>query len=138
MRIFLDSSFIISLINKNDSNNENALKILNQIRNDMCYVNNFVLNEIMTVIGMKVRLTAALLVYEVIKENCIVLNEFNIYDFMDNTKDLYKKYNEQNIKLSFTDCSILETMNEHNIVDLASFDKNFKKIDGINLYSTNL
>ena len=55
---------------------------------------------------------------------------FKIIDKVDNGT---KVSNSKKTKLSFTDSSIILTMQESNINDLVSFDQQFKNFDEINV-----
>ena len=56
--------------------------------------------------------------------------------FTAKTFDIFKRIignNSKKTKLSFTDSSIILTMQESNITDLVSFDQQFKNFNEINL-----
>ena len=61
-KVFLDTSFIIAYINSNDELYENALKLENILSQD-CYINNNVLNEVLTLTGRKINIEAAEEIY---------------------------------------------------------------------------
>lgn len=129
MKIFLDSSFLIAYVIETDENNKLALKLENEnIFDNECYINNLIVNEIVTIIGNKTSLDLAINTYNAIKDNCNIINDYNKPNFNDNVMKIYKK---NNTKLSFTDCAIIETMNENNINNLVSFDKYFDRVLGI-------
>ena len=126
MKIFLDSSFIIAYAINKDENNNLAIDLRKKgIFDNECYINNLVINEIVTVIGNKGDIELAIEIYETIKDNCFIINEYYIANFNDKVMNTYKKYNT---KLSFTDCGILVTMKENNINNLVSFDKYFDRV----------
>ena len=52
-------------------------------------------------------------------------------EIFDNAWQIFKE--QKNTKLSFTDCTILAIMRNEGISNIATFDKDFKKIDGINV-----
>jgi predicted nucleic acid-binding protein len=131
MKVFLDSSFLISYAIATDENHKLAIKIKKKgIFDNECYISNLVINEIVTVIGNKVGLNLAVNTYNAIKDNCSLINEHNIENFNDKVLTIYKNYNS---KLSFTDCAILETMKKNNIKKIASFDKHFKNKKNIKI-----
>lgn len=131
MKVFLDTSFIVSLIIKTDSNHEKAKKLIinEDLLNNECYISNLIINEIITVIGNKLGLTAAIEAYELVNDNFNILNEYEINNFNDKVLDVYRL---TNTKLSFTDSSIIILMQEYGIENLVSFDKEFKRIKNIN------
>ncbi len=125
MKIFLDSSFLIAYVIETDENNKLAYKLENQgIFDNECYISNLIINEIVTVIGNKINLNLAIDTYNAIKDNCTIINEYNMPNFNDSVINTYKKYNT---KLSFTDCAILEIMKEYDMKKLVSFDKYFDR-----------
>ena len=130
MKIFVDSSFIIALVNENDSLHESSLEYIDLIEKNECYISNLVINEVITVIGNKIDLETAISAFDLINDIFQVINEYEIKDFNSNTMLIYEKHGT---KLSFTDCSIIVDMHYHKIENLLSFDKEFKKVEGINL-----
>ncbi len=130
MKIFVDSSFLIALVNENDSLHEKSLEYIDLIEKNDCYISNLVINEVITVIGNKIDLETAISAFDLINDIFHVINEYEIKDFNSNTMLIYEKHNT---KLSFTDCSIIVDMHYHKIENLLSFDKEFKKAEGINL-----
>ncbi len=130
MKIFVDSSFLIALVNENDSLHEKSLEYIDLIEKNECYISNLVINEVITVIGNKIDLETAISAFDLINDIFHVINEYEIKDFNSTTMLIYEKHNT---KLSFTDCSIIVDMHYHKIENLLSFDKEFKKAEGINL-----
>ncbi|MBO5966641.1 MAG: type II toxin-antitoxin system VapC family toxin [Methanobrevibacter sp.] len=130
MKIFVDSSFLIALVNENDSLHEKSLEYIDLIEKNDCYISNLVINEVITVIGNKIDLETAISAFDLINDIFHVINEYEIKDFNSTTMLIYEKHNT---KLSFTDCSIIVDMHYHKIENLLSFDKEFKKAEGINL-----
>ena len=130
MKIFVDSSFLIALVNENDSLHEKSLEYIDLIEKNDCYISNLVINEVITVIGNKIDLETAISAFDLINDIFHVINEYEIKDFNSTTMLIYEKHNT---KLSFTDCSIIVDMHYHKIENLLSFDKEFKKVEGINL-----
>lgn len=68
--------------------------------------------------------------YHFMIDNFKIINEHGIVNYNDKTICIFKKHKG---KLSFTDSSIITTMKEFKINNLVSFDKEFKKVDEINL-----
>lgn len=50
MKYFLDTSFIMALVLNSDANYNKAIK-LDYILNEKCFINNNVLNEVLTLTG---------------------------------------------------------------------------------------
>ena len=137
-KVFLDTSFILAYVNSNDELHENALRLedAENILSQNCYINNNVLNEVLTLTGMKINIDAAEEIYYGLIDSFEILNEYAIFNYTAKTFNIFKKIvktNSKKTKLSFTDSSIILTMNESNISDLVSFDKQFKNFNEINL-----
>lgn len=135
MKYFLDSSFILALILKTDANHEKAFELVDVLNED-CYINHNVLNEVLTLVGRKINILAAKEVYYTLIDNFTLLNEYSIAEYNENTFKIFENYigsNSNKAKLSFTDSSIVLTMREFEIGNLLSFDKEFKRVDGINI-----
>lgn len=135
MKYFLDTSFILALVLDSDSNHENALKLIGVLSED-CYINNNVLNEVLSLSGRKLNIDAAREIYYGLIDTFTILNEYDIVNYNTKTFEIFEKYvgvKSEKIKLSFTDASIILTMQEYNIENLVSFDDEFKRSDYINL-----
>ena len=135
MKYFLDTSFILALVLDSDSNYKKAVNLA-YVLNEKCYINNNVLNEVLTLIGRKLDINSAKEIYYNITDSFELLNEYDISNYNSENFNIFEKYvgeNSKKTKLSFTDSSIILTMKEYNIPNLVSFDKEFKKVKGINL-----
>lgn len=131
MKVFFDSSFLIAFILEYDSNYNKADKLDKEgIFNNDCYISNLIINEVVTVIGNKATLEHAINSYNAFNDNFNIINEYEIANFNDKVMKTYRKYNT---KLSFTDCAIVEVMKKYDIENLVSFNKQFKRVDNINL-----
>lgn len=132
MKIFLDSSFIISFALESDENFKKADMLIQQenIFEQDCYISNYVINEVITIIGNKSDINLAKETYYILKDNFTILDEQEIDNFYDKVMDIYEEYD---IKLSLTDASILLLMEYYDIPTLVSFDDGFKKNEEINL-----
>ena len=122
-KIFLDTSFIIALAFDNDDNNKKAVEFKNILSED-CYINNSVVNEVVTVSNNKGDSTKAKTMFNFLIDNFTIINEYNIINYNSKTMVTFNKH-EGN--LSFTDSGIITTMVEHNIRKLVTFDKAFRK-----------
>lgn len=137
-KVFLDTSFILGYVNSNDELHENALKLeeSENILSQDCYINNNVLNEVLTLTGRKININAAEEIYYGLIDSFEIINEYNIPNYTGKTFKIFKKNvgkNTEKTKLSFTDSSIILTMQESNINELISFNQQFKNFDEINL-----
>lgn len=135
MKYFLDTSFIMALVLNSDANYNKAVK-LDYILNEKCFINNNVLNEVLTLTGRKININSAKEIYYNLIDSFEVLNEYDILNYNSETFKIFEKYigiNSNKTKLSFTDSSIILTMKEFEIDSLVTFDKEFKRIEDINL-----
>ena len=135
MKYFLDTSFILALVLDSDSNHNKAVK-LKHVLSEECFINNNVLNEVLTFIGRKINVSSAKELYYNLIDSFEVLNEYSILNYTSENFKIFEKYvgiNSNKSKLSFTDSSIILTMKEFNIPNLISFDNKFKKVEEINL-----
>ena len=76
MKIFVDSSFIIALVNENDSLHESSLEYIDLIEKNECYISNLVINEVITVVGNKIDLESKRQVSK--KEGLTLANQLNV------------------------------------------------------------
>ena len=65
-KLFLDSSFILALINSNDSLHNRALELKDILDENDCYISNLIINEVITIIGNKMGLDVALQSYDLL------------------------------------------------------------------------
>lgn len=135
MKYFLDTSFIMALVLDSDTNYNKAVK-LDYILNEKCFINNNVLNEVLTLTGRKINIDSAKEIYYNLIDSFEVLNEYDILNYNSENFKIFEKYvgiNSNKTKLSFTDSSIILTMKEFEIDSLVTFDNEFKRVEGINL-----
>lgn len=130
MKIFLDSSFLIALINDNDFLHEKALEYVKLTETNECYISNLIINEVITVIGNKLGLKTAILTYDLLTSVFNIVDEYKLTDFNSNVMLIYETYDT---KLSFTDSSIIYIMKKERINNLLTFDKEFKRVNEVNL-----
>ncbi len=132
-KVFLDTSFIIALAFENDDNNARAVE-LKYILSEDCYINNSIVNEVVTVSNNKGDATKAQTMFNFLIDNFTVINEYNIINYNSKTMTNFNKHKG---KLSFTDSGIITTMVEQSIDKLVTFDKAFKKESRIEVIGIN-
>ena len=71
-------------------------------------------------------------IYYQLFDNFTIINEFDIIAYDARTLVEFEKYKG---KLGFVDSGIITTMNQHQITNLVTFDKEFKKVKSINVVS---
>ncbi len=131
--IFLDSSFLISVEVETDQNHERAIKIRDEIINNKYgrnVISDYVFDETVTVtFGRTKDLEKTILVGENLKNSVEILKVDD--DIFQEGWILFK--NQKNTKFSFTDCITLSIMKKDGIRNIATFDEDFRKSEGINV-----
>ncbi|MDO5849987.1 MAG: PIN domain-containing protein [Methanobacteriaceae archaeon] len=124
--IFLDSSFLIARLIKNDKNHARALSIEGQL-NEKRYINNTVLTETLnsfTNVGGKLG-----------KQLFFALSEINEIIYLsqedyEKSLDIYLHYDSS---INYADCTILESMEKLGLNKIVTFDSDFEKINGLEI-----
>ena len=124
--IFLDSSYILSLIFENDINHLKAMQIRYVLEDEAKMINNTVLNEVLNSIdpnNSKIEIN-----YIINRLLSLHKIDFLNYDDYIRSIKIFRYYNQS---INFSDCTILKSMFENNINQIISFDSDFDKIKGI-------
>lgn len=124
--IFIDSSFFIAYFNENDQWHEKSLKVANLIKYQEKIISNLIISETVTNIGSLFKGKAGDIVY-----NHLIKNYNVIYDNKNKSLGAMKIYLHYDGTLSFADSLSVQIMDEMNIKEIASFDSDFDKINGI-------
>ena len=124
--IFIDSSFFTAYFNKNDQWHEKSLKLAKLIKDREKVISNLIISETVTNIGSLLRGKAGNIVY-----NHLTKNYHLFYDNKDRSSSAMKIYLKYDGVLSFADSLSVQIMREQNITEIASFDSDFDKINGI-------
>ena len=133
MKILLDTSFIVAIFRKNDPLHQRAVENKDILEND-CYISNGILSEVITILGQKTKDIALVrLVYNYMKDNFTIINESDINMYNDNVFAIFEKYNKNNFKLGFIDCSQVIIYNHYDLDYIVSFDDDFKLFEEIEL-----
>lgn len=124
--IFLDTSYINGLILNKDTYASLSRSMKPILEEETKVTNITVLLEVLNSVD-KYNFLGDL---EDLKNQLLNLN---IFDFLtdedyERAFELFKFYNRS---LNFADCTILQTMQNHGITRIASFDSDFDKINGI-------
>ena len=138
-KLLLDTNFIVAAILPNDELHERAVKL--EIEENLtalneCYVSNQIVSEVMNILGQKDSVEVAKNTYNMMIDNFIWNNEYEIPDFNDSVLSTYKRLNRRRDKdlkakhkLGFTDCSIITTAKLFSLDSIVSFDENFLRND---------
>ena len=123
--IFIDSTYFIGLMLKNDDYNDLAKNVT--VPNEKRVINNLVLSEVLNIISKRSKLDICS-IYKIIsnKVEIVYLDE---NDYLEAIK-LCKYYNNS---INYSDCLILVTMKKLNINKIVSFDSGFKKVKGLDI-----
>ncbi|KZX17208.1 type II toxin-antitoxin system VapC family toxin [Methanobrevibacter filiformis] len=118
--IFIDTGFIVGLVDSNDQWHNHAASLVSKINNEKRVICNAVIIESLNTIGKRLGSEAIKQLYINLKENFIIYNENRaLYDKAVSTQIKYGG------KLSLADSIIIEIMKELNITKIVSFDHHF-------------
>ena len=123
---FLDSSYLIGLILKNDDYNNKASELESIIEHESKMINSTVFTEVLN----SVTSTNSKYDFDYLIESMLSydIHFLNSSDYVE-AVSLFKYYNQA---INFSDCTILKTMMDNEITTIVSFDSDFDKIKGIN------
>ncbi|MBS3054900.1 MAG: type II toxin-antitoxin system VapC family toxin [Candidatus Aenigmarchaeota archaeon] len=133
--IILDSSFLIAFKILDDVHHQKAVKLMEKIvsgRYGKSILTDYIFDE--TVTGILARSKKLKLAIEFGEE---ILQSLPLEKITDKLfSDSWEIFKKQSIAdLSFTDAIIISVMRENEIKNIATFDGDFKKINGINVIS---
>lgn len=131
MSVLIDSSVVCAYANTKDVNHLRAKKIIDEIVADRYgkpLITDHIFDEIVSVILRKKGKTLAVELGTYLLNSEFLLAKINETIFT-NAWDTFQEKNS----FSFTDCTTLEFMKIFEIDHLATFDKEFKSIKGINV-----
>ena len=143
MKLLLDTNFIVAFILPNDDLHERAVEL--EMGEDItasneCYVSNQIVTEVMNVLGQKDSAEVAKNAYNMMKDNFIWINEYEIPDFNDAVLSTYKRLNRRKDKdlmakhkLGFTDCSIITAAKIFSMDAIVSFDDEYLRNDIVDI-----
>ena len=124
--IFLDTTYIIALINENDIHHKKALKLMEEMDYEKKMINSVVLVEVLNILDKRNTQkdidNIVKKLYGLDKIHCI--NSGNI----KNSINILKFFNGS---INFADCTIIDTMITYRITEIISFDDDFDKVKGI-------
>lgn len=133
--ILLDSSFLVAVEVENDQNHEKAKNMIGEIISGMygpIIISDYIFDETVTVTFLKTKnLKKAIFVGENLKLSTKILKiDESLFWAAWN---IFKE--QKNTKLSFTDCTNISLLDSRKIKNIATFDKDFKLIKGLNIVS---
>ena len=124
--IFIDTSVFVAFIVEKDTNHEKAVSLMEEIvdgGHGPTITSDYVFNETVTVVLVRSKsLDSAVRTGNSIRESMPVIDVDNII-----FEAAWNRFRGQKgTKFSFTDCTILEMVENNHIKELATFDKEFK------------
>ncbi len=129
--IFLDSSVIIAYKNADDINHEKAVAIFQKLGTGdygIGVISEFVFAEVTTVLALRKSMEAAKEVGSVLLE----AREIEIMKASEVFERAWEIFKEQeDTDLSFVDASNLACMEKRGIREIATFDKDFERIESV-------
>ena len=129
--IFIDSSAIISYKNADDINHEKALDIFQKLNSGeygIGIISEFVFSEVTTVLALRKNMAAAKEVGNVLLE-AKEIEIMKASEVFERSWDIFS--NQKNTALSFVDASNLACMEKKKIKKIATFDKDFLRINEV-------
>ena len=124
--IFVDSSYFIARLLKNDKFHVRAIELEPKL-NEKRYINNTVLVETLdSFISCGGQNVEGLFNYLNDMNDLVFLNEKDYFEAMD-------LFGEYGLSISFSNCTILQSMKKLGIDKIASFDDDFSKIEGLSV-----
>lgn len=129
MTVFVDSSFLIALFNKDDQFHQSARKISRQLETQQVVftTSNIVLCETINFVFRTKGAKIASSFYALIKTAAIPIFNINNEVFKQALKLLFKQKTKRG--LNFFDCLHLAVMNFLTIKTILTFDQDFQKTD---------
>ncbi len=131
--IILDSSFIVAVEVETDQNHEKAVEIRNKIIKGEfgdTVISDYIFDETITVTYQKTKdLKKTILIGTNLRNSAKMMNVEE--EIFEEAWEIFKK--QENTKFSFTDCTIFSIMKLRKINNIATFDKDFEKIEGISV-----
>lgn len=124
--IFVDSSLIIAMVLTKDQWHKKAVQLINEINSEEKVISDLMVVESITSIGDMKGGKEAINIFNYLQDNFTVIS--TDFEFLKSIKRQYLKYDGT---LSIADTSAVEIMKNMKITQIASFDRDFDKVEGI-------
>ena len=124
--IFVDSSLIIAMVLTKDQWHKKAVQLIKKIDKEEKVISDLMVAESVTTIGDRSGGKEAINIFNYIQDNFTVIS--TDFEFLKSIKRQYLKYDGT---LSVADISAIKIMNNMEMTKIASFDKDFDKVEGI-------
>lgn len=129
--IFIDASVILAYDNENDVHHKKAAAIFQELegKNKPYFISDYILNEVVGVTLRKCGKERAITLGEHLLKTMLILN---VDDHL--LQESWKLFQSTTaLNLSLVDCTSIVIIQLTNNRQIATFDKEFKKIEGINV-----
>lgn len=123
MTIFADTSTLVSLYSKTDSNHAKAVQIIKSYKNNPLIISKYIFAETVTILSQREGKKQSIKVGEVLK-NVYVWADIN-QEIENLAWEIFKKQTSKNV--SFVDCTTIALYQDGAFDKLFSFDSDFKK-----------
>lgn len=130
MRLFVDTSAFVALEDEDDKKHKVALKYREKIRREetpfrALYTSNYILDEVLTLLRLKLSHQAAVTFGENIKRSKILRILRVTPTIENNAWKIFKKCGDKDF--SFTDCTSFAIMEQEIISTAFTFDEHFQQ-----------
>jgi len=125
--IFLDANYLVSYYIKSEDHHQRALEIAKQFKDKKRIISKSIIAETINILNTKLKIDKKTIkaTYEKINNDFTVLEDHYYYD-----KTVAKIVNDKK-RLPFFDTLYIVVMDDLGITEIATFDKHFDNIDGI-------
>lgn len=123
-RVFLDTSYIVALINQNDQYHKQALGLSEKYEYEPLITTNVILIEIGNALSRKYRQQAIDIIQAIRSSDEVILVELDSI-LLEKAFDMYKQYEDKT--WGMVDCISFIVMNEKGIREALSFDTDFEQ-----------
>ena len=127
--IFIDANIFIAYDNEKDVHHNQAKKLFEEIENgkyDHYFTSDYVFNEVVGVTLRKLSKERAIILGNQILQSIFIIN---IDDHL--LKQAWQQFSKSDLKLSLVDYTNVVICKATNALFIATFDKEFDKIEGI-------
>ncbi|MFQ6064321.1 MAG: type II toxin-antitoxin system VapC family toxin [Candidatus Bathyarchaeia archaeon] len=130
MRLFVDTSALVALVDQDDKDHKDALNYREKIRLGetpfrALYTSNYVFDEVLTLLRLRLEHQAALLFGENVRRSKIVRTLRVTQPVEDKSWEIFKRYSDKDF--SFTDCTSFALMEQEAISVAFTFDEHFQQ-----------
>ena len=123
LEVFVDTSYLIAAVNRNDRNHETALALRDVLTSSPALTTNHVLGECWTFARRRFGHSAAVELVDAIRRSDRYRIVHASHDIEQSALEWLRRRDER--EYSFVDAVSFEVMHSHNILDALAFDADF-------------